>query len=204
MKQIAYYLRTSHYLQQIGTQVDKIEEGWKVFKDEGVSGRVCFQDRPMGKKLFKEIKEGRVDQVVVLRLDRLGRDTTDILNTIKEFHSHGVGIVSKNEGITTMINGKENPMSNLLIAILSSIAEFEYHRIREKTLEGIARGKRMGVYKGRKKGSVEPYSSFIKKPKVKKVKLMLGEGISIRKMCELLECSPNFIYKVRERLELIA
>jgi len=202
MGQTAYYLRTSHYLQNIGTQIDKIEAGWKVYKDEGVSGRVAFADRPMAKKLLKDIQEGTVSQLIVLRLDRLGRDTADILSTIKLIHKQGVGIVSIKEGITTMVDGKENPMSNLLIAILSSIAEFEYHRIKEKTLEGIARGKRMGVYKGRKRGSVEPYSTFIKKPKVRKVKLMLNEGLSIRKMCELLECSPNFIYKVKERLEL--
>jgi DNA invertase Pin-like site-specific DNA recombinase len=202
MKQTAYYMRTSHYLQNIGTQIDKIEEGWKVFKDEGVSGRVAFADRPMGKKLLGEIRAGKVGQVVVLRLDRLGRDTADILSTIKEIHSHGIGIVSKNEGITTMINGKENPMSNLLISILSSIAEFEYHRIKEKTLEGIARGKRLGVYKGRKTGSVEPYESFIKKPKVKKVKLMLTQGSSVRHVCDVLECSPNFVMKVKERLAI--
>jgi len=200
MKQVAYYMRTSHYLQNIGTQVDKIENGWKVYKDEGVSGRVAFADRPMAKKLLQDIKAGRIAQVVVLRLDRLGRDTADILATIKEIHAYGIGIVSKNEGITTMVNGKENPMSNLLISILSSIAEFEYHRIKEKTLEGIARGKRLGVYKGRKQGSIEPYESFIKKPKVKKVRLMLKEGLSVRKICELLECSPNFITKVKERL----
>jgi|SRR5579859_4042456 len=202
MKHTAYYLRTSHYLQNIGTQVDKIESHWKVYKDEGVSGRVAFADRPNAKKLLADIKAGRVSEVVVLRLDRLGRDTSDILATIKGIHKHGVGIVSKNEGITTMINGKENPMSNLLIAILSSIAEFEYHRIREKTLDGIARGKRMGIYKGRAKGSIEPYASFIKKPKVKKVKIMLEQEISIRQICQVLECSPNFIYKVKERLAL--
>lgn len=200
MKQVAYYMRTSHYLQNIGTQVDRIEDGWKVYKDEGVSGRVSFADRPTAKRLLSDIQKGHISQIVVLRLDRLGRDTADILATIKEIHSHGIGIVSKNEGITTMVNGKENPMSNLLISILSSIAEFEYHRIKEKTLEGIARGKRLGVYKGRKKGSLEPYESFIKKPKVKKVRLMLKEGLSVRKICELLECSPNFIMKVRERL----
>jgi DNA invertase Pin-like site-specific DNA recombinase len=136
MGQTAYYLRTSHYLQNIGTQVDRIEEGWKVYKDEGVSGRVVFADRPMAKKLLKDIHGGLISQVIVLRLDRLGRDTSDILSTIKTIHRHGIGIVSINEGITTMIDGKENPMSNLLIAILSSIAEFEYHRIKEKTLEG--------------------------------------------------------------------
>ena len=86
MKQTAYYMRTSHYLQNIGTQVDKIEDGWKVFKDEGVSGRVAFADRPMAKKLLKEIKDGRTSQVIVLRIDRLGRDTADILATINEIH----------------------------------------------------------------------------------------------------------------------
>lgn len=200
MSQTAYYIRTSHYLQNIGIQEDKIQADWKVYKDEGVSGRVLFADRPMARKLLKDIEAGKVSQVVVNRLDRLGRDTADILATIKAIHKHGIGIVSIKEGITTMVDGKENPMSNLLIAILSSIAEFEYHRIKEKTLEGIARGKRMGVYRGRKKGAVEPYESFIKKPKVKKVKLMLEEGLSIRKICDLLECSPNFIYKVRERV----
>lgn len=200
MKQVAYYMRTSHYLQNIGTQLDKVEDGWKVYKDEGVSGRVAFADRPMAKKLMKDITDGKVSEVVVLRLDRLGRDTANILSTIKEIHSYGIGIVSKNEGITTMINGKENPMSNLLISILSSIAEFEYHRIKEKTLEGIARGKRTGVYKGRKKGSLESNESFIRKPKVRKVRIMLDEGVSIRQICRVLECSPNFITKVKERL----
>ena len=40
---VAYYLRTSHYLMNISTQVDKIEDGWKVYKDEGVSGRISFK-----------------------------------------------------------------------------------------------------------------------------------------------------------------
>ena len=102
-----------------------------------------------------------------------------------------------------MIDGKENPMSNLLISILSSIAEFEYHRIKEKTLEGIARGKRMGLYKGRKKGSVEQLSNFLKKPKVNKVKIMLKEGVGIRQICRVVECSPNFVSKVKERLQIV-
>ncbi len=128
MKQIGYYLRTSHYLQNIGTQVDKIEEGWKVFKDEGVSGRISFQDRPSGKKLIEDIQRGKISGVVVLRIDRLGRNTTDILNTIKLIHQFQVPIRSISEGITTLDeNGKETPMSNLLINLLSSLSEFQYH-----------------------------------------------------------------------------
>lgn len=198
--QTAYYMRTSHYLQNIGTQEDRIEAQWEVYKDDGVSGRVAFMDRPQGKKLLKDIASGKVNQVVVNRLDRLGRDTADILETIKKIHSSGVGISSIKEGITTMIDGKENPMSKLLVAILSSIAEFEYHRIREKTLDGIARGKRMGVYKGRKKGSIESVEAFAKKDKVRKIQKLLKQDLSIRAICDIVECSPNYVYKVKKTI----
>lgn len=201
-QKIGYYLRTSHYLQNITTQVDKIEPNWKVYKDEGVSGRISFVDRPSGRKLVEDISKGKINEVVVLRIDRLGRNTTDILNTIKQIHQYGVGIRSINEGITTLIDGKETPMSNLLINLLSSLSEFQYHQTREKTLDGIQRGKLDGKYKGRKRGSVESYEKFISKPKVNKIKLMLEQNMSIRSICSIMECSPNYIYKVKDRISL--
>lgn len=201
-QKIGYYLRTSHYLQNITTQVDKIEPNWKVYKDEGISGRISFNERPSGRKLIEDITKGKINEVVVLRIDRLGRNTTDILNTIKQIHQYGVGIRSINEGITTLIDGKETPMSNLLINLLSSLSEFQYHQTREKTLDGIQRGKLDGKYKGRKRGSVESYEKFISKPKVNKIKLMLEQNMSIRSICSIMECSPNYIYKVKDRISL--
>jgi DNA invertase Pin-like site-specific DNA recombinase len=200
MGQIGYYMRTSHYLQNLGTQVDKVEPDWKVYKDEGISGRIFFQDRPSGKKLLHDIERGRISEVVVLRIDRLGRNTTDILNTIKLIHQYQVPITSKNEGITTLIDGKESPMSNLLINLLSSLSEFQYHQTREKTLDGIERGKLEGKYKGRKVGSVETDEKFLSKPKVKKIKEMLELNVGVRKISRIVECSPNYVYKVKERV----
>jgi DNA invertase Pin-like site-specific DNA recombinase len=203
MKQVGYYLRTSHYLQNIGTQVDKIEDGWKVFKDEGVSGRISFQDRPSGKKLLQDVERGKISEVVVLRLDRLGRSTQNILETIKFIHQFHVPIRSLNEGITTLDdNGKETPMTNLLLNLLSSLSEFQYHQTREKTLDGILRGKLNGKYKGRQVGSVESVGKFLLKPKVKKIKELLDSGIGVRKISRIVDCSPNYIYKVKEKLEL--
>ena len=203
MKQVGYYLRTSHYLQNIGTQVDKIEDGWKVYKDEGVSGRVSFQVRPSGKKLLQDIEKGKISEVVVLRIDRLGRNTTDILTTIKLIHQYQVPIRSISEGITTLDdNGRETPMTNLLLNLLSSLSEFQYHQTREKTLDGILRGKLDGKYKGRKTGSVESVDKFRNKPKVKKIRELLGSGIGVRSISRIVECSPNYIYKVKEKLEL--
>jgi len=203
MKQIGYYLRTSHYLQNIITQVDKIEDGWRIYKDEGVSGRTSFTDRAGGKKLLEDIQKGKISQVVVLRIDRLGRNTTDILNTIKLIHKYLIPIRSISEGITTLDeNGRETPMSNLLINLLSSLSEFQYHQTREKTLEGIHRGKLDGRFSGRVPGSVETLDKFRNKHKVKKIIELLGSGIGVRKICRIVECSPNYIYKVKEKLEL--
>jgi DNA invertase Pin-like site-specific DNA recombinase len=201
--QIGYYMRTSHYLQNIGTQVDKIEEGWKVYKDEGISGRISFQDRPAGKKLLDDIQRGKINQVVCLRIDRLGRNTTDILNTINLIHQYKISIRSLSEGITTLDDsGKETPMSNLLINLLSSLSEFQYHQTREKTLDGILRCKLEGGYKGRKQGSIEPLDKFLSKPKVRKIQMMLETGMSIRKISSIVECSPNTITKLKKKIQI--
>ena len=192
-------MRTSHYLQNLGNQIDKIEEGWKIFQDKGVSGRVRFEDRPSGKKLLQDVERGKISEVVVLRLDRLGRSTQNILETIKFIHQYQVPIRSLNEGITTLDdNGKETPMTNLLLNLLSSLSEFQYHQTREKTLDGINRAKLEGKYKGRQSGSTEPIEKFKNKPKVKKIKELLEEGIGVRKLSRVLGCSTSYIYKVKE------
>jgi len=196
-KKIAYYMRTSHYLQNLGTQVDIIEDSWKVYKDEGISGRIFFADRPAGKRLLEDIKNGKVDQVIVLRLDRLGRDTADILNTIKLIHQYQVSITSKNEGITTLVDGKESPMSNLLINILSSLSEWQYHQTREKTLNGIAIAQAQNKYRGRKAGAKESDEKFKDKDQTKKIIELLKNGVGVRPICRLVNCSPNTVYKAK-------
>ncbi len=70
----------------------------------------------------------------------------------------------------------------------------------QKTLDGIERGKLEGVYKGRKVGSVESDQKFLSKPKVRKIKVMLELNVGIRQISRIVECSPNYIYKVRERV----
>lgn len=204
MKQIGYYMRTSHYLMNIGTQVDKIEGDWRIYKDGGISGRISFRDRPMGKKLLQDVEIGKINEVVVLRIDRLGRTTSDILETIKQIHKFKVPIRSLNEGITTLDdNGKETPMTNLLLNLLSSLSEFQYHQTKEKVMSGIEHSRLIpGKYTGRKIGSVETVENFRNKPKVKKIIELLGMGVGVRKICRIVECSPNYVYKVREKLEL--
>ena len=195
-----YYIRTSFYLQSLGNQVDQIEPHYKVYKDEGVSGRISFQDRPSGRRLLEDIKKGKITEVVVLRIDRLGRNTNDILNTINLIHQYNVPITSKTEGITTLDeNGNQTPMTGLMINLLSSLSEFFYHQHREKTMMGIQRGKLEGKFKGRQVGSVESNEKFFNKPKVIKIRELLKDDVGVRKISRVVGCSPNYVYKVKEK-----
>jgi len=201
-RKIGYYMRTSHYLQNVATQIDKIEEGWKIYEDSGISGRIPFNERKSALKLINDIKDGKIKEVRVLRIDRLGRSVSDIINTINIIHSHGVPITSISEGITTLDEkGNQTPTTGLLINVLSSLSEFFYHQNREKTLFGIELAKKQGKYKGRITESKEEISKYLLKPKIKKMSEMIKQGNSIRSICRVLECSPNSVYKLKKVLE---
>jgi DNA invertase Pin-like site-specific DNA recombinase len=197
----AYYMRTSHFLQNIVTQVEQIPEGAVVFEDAGVSGRVNFDQRKSASKLLDEIRAGRILSLSVLSSDRLGRCTSDILTTINIAHEHKVPIKLIREGITTLDEkGNVTPMTMLMTNLLSTLAEFAYLTQREKIMSGVAAAKTLGKYTGRKPGSVEDLSKFLSKPKVAKIQTLLKEGIGVRKICRVTESSPNYVYKVKNRL----
>lgn len=201
-KKIGYYMRTSHYLQNITTQVDKIEDGWKVYKDEGISGRIPFKERKSASKLLEDISNGKISEVRTLRIDRLGRSVTDIIDTINLIHTYKVPITSISEGITTLDDkGNQTPTTGLLINVLSSLSEFFYHQNREKILNGIELAKRQGKYTGRKHNSTEDIEKYLSKPKTKKMTEMIKQGNSVRSIVRILECSPNSIYKLKKVID---
>ncbi len=203
-KKIGYYLRTSHYLQNIATQIDRIEEGWKVYEDNGVTGRIPFKERKSAKRLLEDIKDGKIREVKVLRIDRLGRSVQDIIETINTIHSYGVPITSISEGITTLDeNGNQTPTTGLLINVLSSLSEFFYHQNREKTLLGVELAKKQGKYRGRKPNSTEDVNNYLNKPKVKKMRELIKQGNSVRSITRVLNCSSNSVYKLKKVLETI-
>lgn len=141
------YVRVS----SVGQNADRQKkEGFKIIEDT-CSGSIAFAQRPEGSKIMKleELKELHVHSI-----DRLGRNTLDIMQTIQYFTSKGVNVISEKEGLQTLIDGKENPIAKLMIGILGTLAEFELSRIKERQKEGIEKAKEKGGYKGRKLGSV--------------------------------------------------
>jgi len=81
-----------------------------------------------------------------MKLDRLGRDTADMITLIKEFDDIGVAIRFLDDGIST-----EGTMGKMVVTILSAVVQAERQRILERTNEGRIEAKAKGVKFGRKR-----------------------------------------------------
>jgi DNA invertase Pin-like site-specific DNA recombinase len=158
------------------------------------SGSTPFNERNEAKKL---LDNNSITEVHVHSIDRLGRSTLDIMQTIQNFTSKGINVVSEKEGLQTIINGKENPIAKMMIGILGTLAEFELSRIKERQSEGIAEGKKKGIYVGRKEGSTESIEVFKSKESTQTILKYLKQKESIRRTALLSKTSVGTVQKVQ-------
>ena len=196
-----YYLRVSTIEQNTARQMEEVPEGCKVFEDK-VSGSVPFFEREQGSIIFNLIKQRQINTIYVHSIDRLGRNSLDILQTIQFFNEYEVNLISKKEGLQTFIEGKPNAIASLMIGILSTLSEFELSRIKERSKEGIAEAKKRGAYanNGGKKG-IESVEKFMNKESSKKVLKYLKQGLSVRSCAKMSECSVSLVMKVKKLVE---
>ena len=164
---------------------------------DACSGSISFKDRKEANKLLnnKELTEIHVHSI-----DRLGRNTLDIMQTIQDFTSKGINVVSTKEGLQTIVDGKENPIAKMMIGILGTLAEFELSRGKERQAEGIAKAKAKGRFVGRSVGSSESTEVFINKESTKKILKYLREKESIRRTALLSGTSEGTVKKVKKML----
>ena len=165
-----------------------------------LSGSVPFDEREGGQKLMKRTQLGYVKSISVQSIDRLGRNTLDILTTIKWFTRQQVNIISQKEGLQTLLeDGTENPTAKLMVGILGTLAEFELSRIRERQAEGIKKAKERGVYRtnggNRKK---ETKTKFLSKSKNALCLKELQRGNSVRRAALLSGVSLMTAHKVKK------
>ena len=197
------YNRTST-LNQMGERFKMDEDGYDLtLFDKGVSGKVPFKEREKGIVLVQLIEKGEVETIVVEELSRLGRNTVDVLTTLQWLEEKGVNVVVRGMGnLQSHVDGKKNPIWNLITSVMSSLYELEREQIKERTEMGRKMYVINGGKLGRRTGSNENIQSFLQKPKVRQIQSLLEKGKSVRDICGRLEVSPTTVVKVKKSLSL--
>ncbi|WP_041362173.1 recombinase family protein [Methylovorus sp. MP688] len=113
------------------------------FADEGVSGKTPALERPQFSKMLHKIRKG--ETLVVSKIDRLGRDSVDVLQTVRHLQDMGARVVVLQLGNTDLTS----PAGKLMLTMLSAVAEMERTLIVERTKAGQARAWAEGKTKGR-------------------------------------------------------
>jgi DNA invertase Pin-like site-specific DNA recombinase len=120
-------------------------EGWKIVKthydDGGFSGGNI--ERPALKQLLEDIDAGKVNAVVVYKVDRLTRSLTDFAKIIERFDNHNVSFVSVTQQFNTT-----SSMGRLTLNVLLSFAQFEREVTGERIRDKIAASKKKGMWMG--------------------------------------------------------
>jgi DNA invertase Pin-like site-specific DNA recombinase len=190
----ARYIRTSTLHQNEARQLAKQHEGEKIFVDK-VSGTIPFSARPQGKALLAEIEQGNIKYLSVSSIDRLGRSTVDVMQTIEALTKLGVVLKVDNLGLESLINGKENSTFSLIVSVLASLSATERNTLRERQIEGIAEAKKRGVYKGREKGTTDTPEETLSK--YKEVVKHLRMNKSLRDVASRCDVSLGTVQKVK-------
>lgn len=177
---------------RVSTSQQSLELQIKALTEQGVKPSRIFSDKSTGSNLNRsglellrlKVEEG--DVIIATKLDRLGRDTADMIQLIKEFDQLGVAIRFLNDGITT-----EGAMGKMIVTILSAVAQAERQRILERTNEGRIEARAKGIKFGRKRS--------INRDRI----IELNQaGIGATKIADLLNIGRSTVYKILKEVDL--
>lgn len=176
------YARVSTEDQYLDRQIAELEKLKlrKIFTDK-CSGKDT--DREGFQQMMDYVREG--DELYILSMDRLARSTVDLLTVTQTLKDKGVSVHFLKENVHIVPYGKESAISDLLLAMLGAVAQFERSLIRERQAQGIALAKKRGAYKGRK-----PISESV----IEKAREMIASGVPKSKVAQKLGVSRNTLY----------
>ena len=138
------YARVSTLDQDLELQVTKLTaEGCSIIRSEKASG-AKREGRAELATIIDFLRPD--DELMVTRLDRLGRDTRDVLNVIHECEQRGAFVTVLDPHVST-----RGEMGHLVLTVLGMVAQMERRFIKERQREGIERAKSKGIYQGGKR-----------------------------------------------------
>ncbi|MGJ8686392.1 MAG: recombinase family protein [Spongiibacteraceae bacterium] len=138
------YARVSTSGQDLDIQTSELKKaGCEVIRAETKSG-ASRDGRTELETIFDFLREG--DELVVHRLDRLGRSTRDVLNLVHELDAKGAALRVLEPEVTTA-----GDLGRMVVTVLGMVADMELKFIRDRQRAGIDAAKGRGAYQGRKK-----------------------------------------------------
>ncbi|UXT64177.1 recombinase family protein [Agrobacterium tumefaciens] len=178
------YARVSTIDQDLQLQIERLQrEGCEIIRSEKVSG-ATREGRTELATIIEFLRQG--DELVVTRLDRLGRDTRDVLNIVHDCEQHGAYLTILDPFIST-----QGDMGQLILTILGMVAQMERSFIKARQREGIDRAKAAGTYKGSRRRL--DYNHVIK--------LQLA-GSTPTQIAKVMGCSRMQVYRILREQDL--
>ena len=193
-----FYSRISTEEQNSERQLQELNGFDYIFTDK-CSGSIDFYERPKGSQIKELIKTGKLTHLEIHSIDRLGRNSIDVLRVWQKLTEQNIKIVCRNPNLTNFkSDGSQDEVSMMIISILSIMAKFERSMILERQAEGIRVAKEKGLYRGRKVGTQETKEKFFKKPRNQKILQYLEKGYKYNEIRKIMGCSPSTINKIKK------
>lgn len=188
MSRVFGYARVSTANQVTENQRAQIEQaGYCIlprrFVEEQISGGIAALKRPGFAALLDRLEEG--DTLVVTKLDRLGRDSIDVQQTVKMFQTRAIRLVVLQLGNLDLTSSS----GELMIKMLAAVADFERDLIIERTQVGLARAKAEGKRLGR--------PSKTTKQSREEIVQALNHGKSVSELARAYGISRALVHSIR-------
>lgn len=172
------YARVSSADQDLDIQIAKLKaEGCEIIRSEKVSGG-SREGRAELATIIEFLRPG--DEMMVTRLDRLGRDTRDVLNVIHECEQRQASVTVLDPLVST-----RGEMGHVVLTVLGMVAQMERRFIKERQREGIQLAKARGAYVGGKRRLDRG-----------QVKSLYEGGIGPTQIAQELGCSRMQVYRI--------
>jgi DNA invertase Pin-like site-specific DNA recombinase len=190
MKRIAVYQRVSTDEQSTRMQQLAIQE-WLTaneptaaltqYVDEGISGRSAR--RPAFQKMCADVEAGKIDAVVVYRLDRLSRDASTSIRLLLNWIQDGIEFFPVSQKVLML--GKDVPFRLTIMAIFAELAQAESAIMSERIKAGLKAAKAAG----KKLGSQRTLSDLT----VETIRTLRSQGLSLRKIAAAVNVSHETV-----------
>lgn len=206
MKNIVIYTRVSTNTQEVDRQVNELsdfalKQNYKVTKifSEKVSGNKRNDERKELIEMIDYCLNHQIEKVYVSSLDRLGRNTLEVLKAVEELNNNRISLFIFNLGIETLTSSKEiNPTTKIMITMLAEFASMERTQIRQRMASGYQNYLANNGKVGRKKGQIKSNEAL--KNEHKDIIKYLRQGQSIRNTAKLTGKSTPTVQKIKKYL----